>query len=136
MASVSACGADFMKSKFRLGIVVEHAASMKPHATTAMSRLMIPPHSQRGAGDPAQLKPFPRTLWLPLFLPKWGCRAHVIGPPAGLRWTSACPKNYLTAEGTPTARSDSVVGLELKWMHLAPMVGRNADDGISRRISN
>jgi hypothetical protein len=39
MASVSACGADFMKS--RLGIVVEHAASMKPHAMTAMTRLMI-----------------------------------------------------------------------------------------------
>jgi len=69
-------------------------------------------------------------------MPKWGWGAHVNGPPAGLRWISACPKNYLTAEGTPTARSDSVVGLELKWMHLAPMVGRNADDGISRRISN
>jgi hypothetical protein len=39
MASDSACGADFMKS--RLGIVVEHAASMKPHAVTAMTRLMI-----------------------------------------------------------------------------------------------
>jgi hypothetical protein len=39
MASDSACGADFMKS--RLGIVVEHAASMKPHAMTAMTRPMI-----------------------------------------------------------------------------------------------
>jgi hypothetical protein len=47
MASDSACGADFMKS--RLGIVVEHAASMKPHgmkphAMTAMTRLMIASH--------------------------------------------------------------------------------------------
>jgi hypothetical protein len=47
MASDSACGADFMKS--RLGIVVEHAASMKPHAMTAMIRLMIDP---RRAGKP------------------------------------------------------------------------------------
>ena len=29
-----------MKSK--LGIVVEHAASVKPHAMTAITRLMIP----------------------------------------------------------------------------------------------
>jgi hypothetical protein len=41
MASVSACGADFMKSRLRLGIVAEHAASMKPHAVMAMTRLMI-----------------------------------------------------------------------------------------------
>jgi phosphate starvation-inducible membrane PsiE len=42
MASDSASGADFMKS--RLGIVVEHAASMKPHAMTAMTRLIIASH--------------------------------------------------------------------------------------------
>jgi hypothetical protein len=47
MASDSACGADFMKS--RLGIVVEHAASMKPHAMTAMTRLMI---ASRRAANP------------------------------------------------------------------------------------
>ena len=39
MVSDSVCGADFMKS--RLGIVVEQAASMKPHTVTAMIRLMI-----------------------------------------------------------------------------------------------
>src|SRR5262245_64422204 len=39
MASDSACGAHFMKS--RLGIVVEHAASTKRHAKTAMTRLII-----------------------------------------------------------------------------------------------
>jgi hypothetical protein len=39
MASDSASGADFMKSRF--GIVVEHAASMKPHAMTAITRLII-----------------------------------------------------------------------------------------------
>ena len=66
MTSVSVCGADF-KSRFRLGIVEEHAASMKPHATTAISRLMIPttwaatPQNtvKGGAGDPAQLRPLP-----------------------------------------------------------------------------
>jgi hypothetical protein len=52
MASDSACGADFMKS--RLGIVVEHAArmkphGMKPHAMTAMTRLMI---ASRHAANP------------------------------------------------------------------------------------
>jgi hypothetical protein len=35
MASDSACGADFMKS--RLGIVVEHAASMAIHSCTALA---------------------------------------------------------------------------------------------------
>jgi hypothetical protein len=29
--------------KFRLGIDAEHAATVKPHATTAMTRLMILP---------------------------------------------------------------------------------------------
>jgi len=42
MASASGCGVDFRKS--RLGIVAEHAASMKPHAMTAMTRLMIGSH--------------------------------------------------------------------------------------------
>src|SRR5262249_30804796 len=42
IASVSACGADFMKSRLRLGIVAEHAASMRPHDVTAMTRLMEP----------------------------------------------------------------------------------------------
>src|SRR5438552_18284327 len=51
MASDSACGADFMKS--RLGIVVEHAASMKPHAMTAMTRLMI---ASRHAANPTSLR--------------------------------------------------------------------------------
>jgi hypothetical protein len=41
MASISACGADFMKSRLRLGIVAEHAASMKPHAVTAMHKLNV-----------------------------------------------------------------------------------------------
>jgi hypothetical protein len=41
MASVSACGADFMKSRLRLGMVAEHAVSMKPHAIMAMTRLII-----------------------------------------------------------------------------------------------
>jgi hypothetical protein len=40
MASVSDCGADLRKSK--LGIVAEHAANIRPHAMTAMTRLMIP----------------------------------------------------------------------------------------------
>src|SRR5262249_53245374 len=48
MASVSACGADFMKSRLRLGIVAEHAASMKPHAVTTMTRLMIHTTSRHG----------------------------------------------------------------------------------------
>jgi hypothetical protein len=47
MASVSDCGADLRKS--RLGIVVEHAASMKPHAMTAMTRLII---ASRHAASP------------------------------------------------------------------------------------
>jgi hypothetical protein len=51
MASDSACGADFMKS--RLGIVVEHAVSMKPHAMTAMTRLMI---ASRHAANPTPLR--------------------------------------------------------------------------------
>jgi hypothetical protein len=34
--------------KSRLGIVVEHAASVKPHAITAMTRLMIPPPGRLG----------------------------------------------------------------------------------------
>src|SRR5262249_23010449 len=55
MASVSACGADFMKSRLRLGIVAEHAASMKPHAVTAMTRLMN--HTTSAAWGP----PIPRT---------------------------------------------------------------------------
>src|SRR6266508_1567277 len=41
MASVSDCGADLRKS--RLGIVAEHAASIRPQATTAITRIMIPP---------------------------------------------------------------------------------------------
>jgi hypothetical protein len=45
MASVSACGADFIKSRFRLGMVAEHAVNMKPHAITAMTRLMIASHA-------------------------------------------------------------------------------------------
>jgi hypothetical protein len=49
MASVSACGADFIKSRLRLGIVAEHAASMKPHAVTAMTRLVIPPRGRHRA---------------------------------------------------------------------------------------
>jgi hypothetical protein len=44
MASVSACGADFIKSRFRLGRVAEHAASMKPHAIMAITRLIIASH--------------------------------------------------------------------------------------------
>src|SRR5262245_42961307 len=52
MASVSACGADFMKSRLRLGIVAEHAASMKPHAVTAMTLLMIHTTSAAGAASP------------------------------------------------------------------------------------
>jgi hypothetical protein len=55
MASVSACGADFMKSRLRLGIVAEHAASMRPHAVTAMTRLMI--QTTSAAWGP----PLPRT---------------------------------------------------------------------------
>ena len=51
-----------------------------------------------------------RRTRLKVVLPKWSCRAHVNGPPAGLRWTSACPKNYLTAEGTPTTRSRQCTG--------------------------
>src|SRR5215468_6644640 len=52
MASVSGCGVDFRKS--RLGIVAEHAASMKPHAMRAMTRLMIgsPPPGRRSAASP------------------------------------------------------------------------------------
>src|SRR5262249_56592761 len=53
MANVSGCGVDLRKS--RLGIVAEHAASMKPHATTAMTRLMIgspPPGRPRAASPP------------------------------------------------------------------------------------
>src|SRR5207249_828957 len=50
MASVSDCGADLRKS--RLGIVVEHAASMKPPAMTAMTRLMIPPPGRRRTASP------------------------------------------------------------------------------------
>src|SRR5215831_6493138 len=50
MVSVSGCGADFMKSRLRLGIVAEHAASMKPHAVTAMTRLMI--HTTSAAWGP------------------------------------------------------------------------------------
>src|SRR6266511_5674650 len=45
MASVSDCGADLRKS--RLGIVAEHAASIRPQATTAITRLMIPPGGNR-----------------------------------------------------------------------------------------
>jgi hypothetical protein len=41
MDSISASEADFMKS--RLGMAVEHAASMRPHAMTAMTRVMISP---------------------------------------------------------------------------------------------
>src|SRR5262249_49190925 len=73
MASVSACGADFMKSRLRLGIVAEHAASMKPHAVTAMTRLMIqhhlggkggrlsPEHDHRGCRVTWRL---PALIWL------------------------------------------------------------------------
>jgi hypothetical protein len=46
MASDSACGADFMKS--RLDIVAEHAASMMPHTVTAMTRLIIGCHDLGG----------------------------------------------------------------------------------------
>jgi hypothetical protein len=71
MASVSACGADFMKSRFRFGIVAEHAASMKPHATTAMSRLMI---ASRHAANPHTPKGLTRCLisLLPYDAPKCG----------------------------------------------------------------
>ncbi len=41
--------------KSRLGIVVEHAASMKPHAMTAMTRLMI---ASRHAANPHTPKGF------------------------------------------------------------------------------
>ena len=47
MASVSACEADFMKSRLRLGMVAEHAVSMKPHAIMAMTRLMIAPSTRQ-----------------------------------------------------------------------------------------
>ena len=40
MASVSGWEADFMKSM--LGIVAEHAPSVKPYAMTAINRFMIP----------------------------------------------------------------------------------------------
>ena len=50
MASDSACGADYMKS--RLGIVVEQAGSMKPHTVTAMTRLMIGSHHVGDMGPP------------------------------------------------------------------------------------
>ena len=76
MASVSACGADFIKSRLRLGIVAEHAASMRPHAVTAMTRLMIPhlggigpPLPQNTAIKsreiPRNLGPSACPLWLP-----------------------------------------------------------------------
>jgi hypothetical protein len=41
-----------MKSRLRLGMVTEHAASMKPDAVTAMIRLMIPPPGRLGAASP------------------------------------------------------------------------------------
>ena len=42
--------------KFRLGIVAEHAATVKPHATTAITRLMIgpPPLERHAAALPPQ----------------------------------------------------------------------------------
>jgi hypothetical protein len=72
MASVSSCGADFMKSRLRLGIVTEHAASTKPDAVTAMIRLTIPPPGRLGRlspqhghrNMPRNLEASPRSLWL------------------------------------------------------------------------
>ena len=59
MASVSACGADFMKSRLRLGMVAEHAVSMKPHAIMAMTRLMI---ASPNAANPKDPHPLPDTV--------------------------------------------------------------------------
>src|SRR5262249_27068032 len=50
MASVSDCGVDLRKS--RLGIVAEHAATIRPQATTAITRLMIPPLDGNAAAPP------------------------------------------------------------------------------------
>ena len=55
-----------------------------------------------------------------------------MGLPRACEWTASWATRDIRvpqelSEGTPTARSDRAVGLELKWMHLAPMVGRNAD---------
>src|SRR5262249_9596267 len=59
--------------RLRLGIVAEHAASMKPHAVTAMTRLMIqhhlggkggrlsPEHDHRGCRVTWRL---PALIWL------------------------------------------------------------------------
>src|SRR4029453_16494787 len=43
---VSVAGADLKKS--RLGIDAEHAARVKPHATKAMTRLIVGPHQLGG----------------------------------------------------------------------------------------
>jgi len=47
------------------GLVVQWLALKSGRLGLGMRRRNSPEHSQRGAGDPAQVRPFPRTLWLP-----------------------------------------------------------------------
>src|SRR5215813_8792104 len=80
MASASDCGVDLRKS--RLGIVAEHAATIKPQATTAITRLMIPPTS-------AATPPLPQNATLETHQPRTSLGDASLRPMAS---ALNCPK--------------------------------------------